>query len=181
MLMCCLELQAKQAATDTVSLQYLEVAGGMTSLARIGGLDPGRQYTVGVQAFSPHGRSHFTSRAVLTWPGQCRVVFCELCSVCCLSRFSAMLILRSPYRHRSRHRAAHQLSGACGRQRGGGGWNGWCRRCGRGRAGWRCYLETAPLHAPASFADGRRASAPQPLHHHLLCPSTSSCCCCCGC
>lgn len=42
----------------------------MTSVARIEGLNPGRQYTVGVQAASPHGRSHFVSRAVLTWPGR---------------------------------------------------------------------------------------------------------------
>ncbi|MPC15719.1 hypothetical protein E2C01_008519 [Portunus trituberculatus] len=42
----------------------------MTSVARIGGLAPGRQYMVGVQAVSPHGRSHFVSRTVLTWPGR---------------------------------------------------------------------------------------------------------------
>ncbi|KAK8397705.1 hypothetical protein O3P69_004470 [Scylla paramamosain] len=50
--------------------EHLEVAGGMTSVVRIEGLDPGRQYTVGVQAVSPHGRSHFVSRAMLTWPGR---------------------------------------------------------------------------------------------------------------
>lgn len=51
-------------------LQYLEVEGGLTSTARLEGLHPGRQYTVGVQASSPHGRSNFVSRAILTWPGQ---------------------------------------------------------------------------------------------------------------
>lgn len=50
--------------------QYLEVEGGLTSAARIGGLDPGRKYTMGVQASSPHGRSHFVSHTVLTWPGE---------------------------------------------------------------------------------------------------------------
>lgn len=76
------------ATTKPSPQQYLEVEGGLTSATRLEGLDPGRQYTVGVQASSPHGRSHFVNHAVLTWPGECvsscPVLYYRTYHVCCV-------------------------------------------------------------------------------------------------
>lgn len=78
-------LHATRATTKPSPPQHMEVEGGLTSVAHLEGLEPGRQYTVGVQASSPHGRSHFVSHAVLTWPGELNLVLCaELRRhVCC--------------------------------------------------------------------------------------------------